>query len=189
MPAPDRTSLEEIIAAGRTVVESAGLDGLTMQAVADRVGVRAPSLYKRVRNRGALVALVAEATVHDLAARLDSAAPSGGDARRGLVGLARELRTFAHECPVAFGLVFAPGGGGVSQGVLTAASAPVLRVATALVGESDALPAARTITAWANGFVTMELAGAFRLGGDVDRAFDYGVERLAEALANSVNEH
>jgi len=73
--------------------------------------------------------------------------------------------------------------------VLAEASAPVLRVAAALVGEDDALPAARTVTAWANGFVTMELSGAFRLGGDVDRAFDYGVERLADALAISVNGH
>jgi hypothetical protein len=29
----------------------------------------------------------------------------------------------------------------------------------------------------------MEIAGAFRMGGDVDAAFDFGVERLADALA------
>jgi hypothetical protein len=29
----------------------------------------------------------------------------------------------------------------------------------------------------------MELAGAFRLGGDVDRAFAYGIERLTDAIA------
>src|SRR6478735_8645809 len=115
MPAPDRTSLEEIVAAGRAIVESGGLDRLTMQAVAERVGVRAPSLYKRVRSRGALIALVAEATVHDLAARLDAAAPVADDPREALVPLARALRAFAREQPVAFGLVFAPGGGGVSQ--------------------------------------------------------------------------
>ena len=45
--------------------------------------------------------------------------------------------------------------------------------------------AARTVTAWAHGFVTMELAGAFRLGGDVDRAFAYGVDHLAGALESS----
>ena len=29
----------------------------------------------------------------------------------------------------------------------------------------------------------MELADAFRMGGDVDAAFDFGIERLADALA------
>ncbi len=60
---------------------------------------------------------------------------------------------------------------------------PVLRAAAEVAGPEHALEAARTFTAWAHGFITMELAGAFNLGGDVDAAFDYGVERLSRALA------
>ena len=62
MPTPDRTSLQDIVEAGRDLVETGGAAKLTMQAVAERVGVRAPSLYKRVRDRDALLVLVAEAT-------------------------------------------------------------------------------------------------------------------------------
>ena len=62
------------------------------------------------------------------------------------------------------------------------ASAAVLRASARLAGEADALEAARTVTAWANGFIAMELAGAFRLGGDVDRAFAYGIDRLTRAI-------
>lgn len=58
----------------------------------------------------------------------------------------------------------------------------MLRVAADLVGEDDALEAARLVTAWATGFLTMELSGAFRLGGDLDEAFEYGLARLAVAL-------
>ena len=54
MPTPERTSYAEIVAAGRDILEESGPTGLTMQSVAQRVGVRAPSLYKRVRDRDAL---------------------------------------------------------------------------------------------------------------------------------------
>ncbi len=51
MPTPARTSLAEIVAAGRGILTGEGLDGLTMQRVAEETGVRAPSLYKRVSGR------------------------------------------------------------------------------------------------------------------------------------------
>jgi hypothetical protein len=38
------------------------------------------------------------------------------------------------------------------------------------------------IVAWAHGFITMELAGAFRLGGDVDQAWDFGLDRILTAV-------
>src|SRR3954467_3383494 len=105
MPTPDRTSLEDIVAAGRALLESAGLTGLTMQAVADRVGVRAPSLYKRVRNRDDLVRLITEATVRDLGARLATIG-AGADPRRDLAELARAFRAFAHARPKGYQLIF-----------------------------------------------------------------------------------
>ena len=70
-----------------------------------------------------------------------------------------------------------------SNDLLEATSAPLFAVAAQLVGPDQALEAARMVTAWATGFLTMELAGAFRLGGDVDAAFEYGLTRLAAAMA------
>lgn len=55
-------------AIARDLLEKDGLAGLTMQAVAHRVGVRAPSLYKRVQSRDRLIQLVAEATLTELRA-------------------------------------------------------------------------------------------------------------------------
>lgn len=194
MPTPERTSLDAIVVAGRDILEAEGLGGLTMQAVADRVGVRAPSLYKRVRNRSDLVRLIAAAAVVDLGERLDAATESSG-AHEGVAGdhgaaiteaarLARTVRAFAHERPAAYGLVFAPGDdSGLEVETLREASAPLLAVAARLAGPDHALDAARTLTAWITGFVSMELSGAFRLGGDVDQAFEFGVDRIAAALA------
>ncbi|MFB6611701.1 TetR/AcrR family transcriptional regulator [Agromyces sp. NPDC056379] len=199
MPTPERTSLDAIVGAGRAILESDGFGGLTMQAVAERVGVRAPSLYKRVRNRSDLVRLIAASAVAELGERLDAerlpvaggavAAGSGGGAESDaavaeVARLARVVRAFAHEQPAAYRLVFTSGDeSGLDVATLREASAPLLAVAAVLAGPDHALDAARTLTAWVTGFVSMELSGAFRLGGDVDRAFEFGVERIAAALA------
>jgi len=46
--------------------------------------------------------------------------------------------------------------------------------------------AARTFVAWTQGFVNIDLAGAFRSGRHVDAAFEYGLERLTAALAPQI---
>lgn len=172
MPTPERTSTDAIVAAGREILEANGLPGLTMQAVAQRVGVRAPSLYKRVRDREALHVAVATASVDDLTTRLEGA---GDD----LSALARTYRAFAHAHPEGFRLLFLTA---VPQEALERSAAPVIRACAAAVGDEDALDAARLFTAWATGFLQMELSGAFRLGGEVDRAFDYGLRHLIASL-------
>ena len=183
MPAPARTSLDEIVAAGRAVLETDGLDALTMQRVADAVGVRPPSLYKRVNGRGNLIRLVIEDVGRDLAETIASAARSG-DPARDLASLAAAFRAFAHAHPRSYGYVIGPlpEAWQPQLEVLAPANEAVLRVAASLGGPDHALEGARMIVAWANGFVSMELAGAFRLGGDVDEAFEFGIERLVIAL-------
>jgi len=184
VPAPERTTLDAVVRAGRELLERDGLAGLTMQAVALRVGVRAPSLYKRVAGREELVRLVTDATVEALGQRLADV-PRSGDPGRDLEALARALRAFARAAPAGYGLIFVtgPSGSRADADALARASEPVLAVAGALAGPDRALEAARTVTAWAHGFISMELAGAFRLGGDVEAAFTFGVTRLADALA------
>jgi hypothetical protein len=51
-----------------------------------------------------------------------------------------------------------------------------------LVGRARALEAARLLTAFAHGFVSMELAGAFRLGGNVDEAYRFAIDSIIEGL-------
>jgi AcrR family transcriptional regulator len=184
MPAPARTSLEEIVDAGLAVIEEEGLPALTMAAVAERVGVRPPSLYKHVRNRAELVRLVATRAVAELAGDLD-AVTQQGDAHAQLRAMADALRDFAHRRPALYGLLFTPlpEDSRPDAAVLARASAPVLRVTEQLAGSEQALAAARTVTAWAHGFIDMELSGAFRLGGDVNAAYDYGITTIARALS------
>jgi hypothetical protein len=62
------------------------------------------------------------------------------------------------------------------------AAADLLGVLVSLRGAEQALPAARLLVAFLHGFVSMELSGAFRLGGSVDDAFEFGVNTLVDAL-------
>lgn len=186
MPTPARTSLQEIVLASRSIIEAGGLDSLTMQRVANAVGVKAPSLYKHVRSRDALIRRVVEGVTRELTETLDEAATTG-DPLIDLRSLAYALRAYAHANPVAYGLLFAnlPADARADEDALARTSSAVLRTTTAIVGQEMSLEAARMVVAWAHGFISMELAGAFRLGGDLDQAYAFGVERLGAALTQT----
>jgi AcrR family transcriptional regulator len=180
MPAHAQTSTAAIVAAGRHLMEDRGMDALTMRDVADAVGVRAPSLYKRVRNRSDLFRLILEDVTDELTGVLDAAADND-EPVAALRAMAAAYRRFAHANPVAYTLMFTrPVPGGTARAVRSAAT--FLRVIAEVAGEADALPAARMIVAWAHGFITMELAGEFRLGGDVEQAWEFGLDRLMAAV-------
>jgi AcrR family transcriptional regulator len=190
VPTPARTSLQQIVREGRRILEAEGLDQLTMARVAQAVGVRPPSLYKHVRDRGDLIRLIGNDAVTELGTRLALAAGSG-DARQDLTAMARAHRAFAHTYPETYRLMWSrlPDEWRFDAELNAVASEPVLRAVGALVGEPEMLMAARTFVAWAQGFVHMELAGAFRLGGDVEAAFGYGLERLTAALSRDGSRH
>lgn len=183
-PTPSRTSRDAITAAARAILEEDGLDAVSMQAVAERVGVRAPSLYKHVADRNALIRAVAGSVTTDLDAALRPPRPAS-DARVDLRWIARTYRAFVHANPVGYGLLFAPldPAWAPDPATLAALGAPIVAVTARLVGDADALDAARTFVAFAHGFTSMELAGGFRLGGDVDAAYTSGIELILAGIS------
>ena len=184
MPTPARTSTQAIIAAGRMVLAREGLDGLTMEKVAAAAGVRAPSLYKRLSGRPELVRLVAADVVAEVPAALAVAA-SNGDPASDLRAMAYALRDLAVRDPHGFGLLFQPLPAHSAPDAATYAAAvwPLLRVTSELAGPDHALAGARTVTAWASGFLRMGLAGGVQPGEGVSGGFAYGITLLTDAIA------
>ena len=161
-----------------------GLDAVTMAAVGDRVGVRGPSLYKHVPNRAALIKAIADAVTDDLGRALRQAVATD-DARADLRRAAIAYRAFVHANQKGYGLLFtnvAPEMQPDPEAVANVGR-PLVEAMASLVGAEASLPAARTIAAWAHGFVSMELAGAFRLGGDIDVAYAAGVETILAGVS------
>jgi AcrR family transcriptional regulator len=184
VPSPPKTSIADIVAAGRRILEADGFDSLTLGAVAEAVGVRPPSLYKRISGRPELVRRISNDVAADLQARLEAAAGTGYP-RADLLAMARAARAFAHANPHGYSLIFAPlpEAWRIDPELNAQVGAVVLRATRELAGPGEALAAARTVVAWLNGFLTMELNGSFRLGGDVEAAFDYGIERIVDGIS------
>jgi AcrR family transcriptional regulator len=184
-PARARTSRAAIIAAARGLLEDGGLEAVSMVGVAERVGVRAPSLYKHFGDRSGLLAAAATDAALDLGRTLSGAVErSGGDAPERLQALAEAYRSFALAKPRAAALIFAavaPGATPTPESQIEAART-VMQVAEAIVGPTRALAAARVLTAFAYGFASMESAGAFRFGGEVEEAYRLGISVLAFGL-------
>jgi AcrR family transcriptional regulator len=186
MPAPARTSRAAIVLAARALLEEGGLDAVVMGAVAERVGVRGPALYKHVADRAALIRAVGDTVTADLRETLDRAM-SGDDPTADLRALALAYRAFVHANPNSYGLLFAhlePALQPDSKAV-AALGRPIVAAVGRLMGEEgpDALAGGRTFVAWAHGFLSMELAGAFRLGGDLDVAYATGIDLILAGIS------
>jgi len=154
-----------------------------MNDVAGAVGVRAPSLYGRFADRSTLVNAIELELWRELGRRLATAAP-GRDPIAVLTAQARAYRAFAKANPEAYALLHRidadrSEAGTAARAAAVAASMPAL---VALVGERDALAAARIVTPFLHGFVSMEIAGTFRLGGGLDAAFEHGVETILRGM-------
>jgi AcrR family transcriptional regulator len=184
-PAPARTSTDAVVAAARRILESGGLASVTMRSVADAVGVKGPSLYKRVPDRAALLRAISESVMDDLG-RAMSHATESDDPRADLRAAAVAYRAFVLRNPNGYRLLFTDlGDSNPDASALAALGEPVVNAMTRLAGSSEALEGARTFVAWAHGFVSMELAGAFRLGGDLEAAYAFGIDAILAGVSGS----
>jgi AcrR family transcriptional regulator len=157
----------EIIAAARELLEREGPAGLSMRRVAERLGIRAPSLYKHVRDKGELEAALISEGFEEAAERFEAA--------DSLVELGAAYRAFALEHPHLYRLML--------QGPLARerlipgseqrAAAPVI---AAVGGDGDL---ARAVFAFAHGMVILELDDRFPPGADLATAWARGLSAFA----------
>ena len=158
--------------AGR-LADEVGLDRLTLAAVAARLGVALPSLYKHIRGLDALLQQIAANATAELAGLLADAA-AGRSGTAALVALADAYRAYAREHP---------GRSTAAQRVPdptdpehVAAGERVVGVIFAVLGGyglvgDDVVDATRALRAALYGFVVLEHSGGFGLPQDVDRTF------------------
>lgn len=181
MPTVARTSRAALLDAARRLLEQGGAEAVTMHAIARAEGIRAPSLYKHFPDRAAVMEQLALEGFAQLADRMTAAAGEPAP----IFAMAHAYRDYARESPERY-LQMLSAAASRRPSVDAArrqVAMPILDQLRPLVGALRALSVARLLTAFLHGFVTMELAGAFRLGGDVEADFDAGVRMLHDLLA------
>lgn len=184
MPTPAKTSPKELVAIARRLVETTGAEALTVSAVAQRAGVKAPSLYKHFADRLALLKAVEIEVLGDLERTL-RAGTRGETPRQRVAAMAAAYRAFAMEKPLRYGVIYSRNAADdpeIAAACLFAARPLFEELERAGVAPGRILPVSRTLTAFMHGFVSMEIVNAFRLGGDIDEAFEQGLETILREL-------
>ena len=177
---------DRVVAEAAELADEVGLDQLTLAALAARLGVRQPSLYKHVASIDALQRLISMRGKAELADVLGRAAI--GRARDdALVAMAHAWRAWALDHPGRYQAAergAAPGDAEheeVSRRTITVLVA--VMDGYGLDGD-DAVDAIRAYRAALHGFVSLEANYGFAFPSDVDRSFDRLVHALVRALSS-----
>ena len=183
MSAPRKTSRSEIVRVASRLLERHARNEFSLNDVAIGVGIRAPSLYRHFTSRATLLAEVERILWLRLGKSLLKASRSS-DPEKMLLAQASAYRSFAHANPNGYALMFDADAPHSAEGAKARADAlaPAWPAFAAISGTANALKAARVLTPFIHGFVSMELADAFRLGGGLDEAFDMGVKTIIKGL-------
>jgi AcrR family transcriptional regulator len=178
-----------VIAEAASLADDVGFDHLTLAALAARLKVAVPSLYKHVDGLGALRRGIAILALHELgAAMAEGLARAGGeDSSAHVRALAAAYRAYAGAHPGRYAATLRAAPPGDPEHV--AASEAVLERVLAVLAErglegEDAIDATRALRAALHGFVSLEAAGGFGMPQDVGRSF----ARMVRALDRGFDE-
>ncbi len=182
-----RAGLTELLVIERAerLADEVGLAQMTLAALAGRLGVRQPSLYKHIDGMDGLVRSISVRAKNELAYVLARAAV-GRERADALTSIANAYRAWALEHPGRYAAAqSAPAPGDTED---QAASGAVVQVATDILagyklGEDDAIDATRALRSALHGFITLESSGGFGLPVDIDRSFERLVNGIAAAFS------
>jgi AcrR family transcriptional regulator len=168
--APDQLTprAREIVNAARELLEEEGIDALSMRRIGQRLGIRAPSIYKHLPDKDALEAAIISTGFEEQAARFEAALH---DAEDPLGALARAYRDFGREHPHLYRLMTdrALNRELLVPGAEERAALPLYKAS----GEN--MDVARAAWAFGHGMTILELNNRFPPDADLDAAWEHGI--------------
>lgn len=163
----------EIVTTARELLDAEGPSGLTMRRLAERLSIRAPSLYKHLPGKGSLESLVVEAGLFETGDALHHAVDRPGR-RTPLASLVATYRRYGQEHPDLYRLITAPNfpRADLLPGLEDWAGEPFYRV----TGQPYV---AQALWAFVHGTMILELDERFLGGSDLDRTWAAGVQAFS----------
>jgi AcrR family transcriptional regulator len=178
-----RHNLDTVIQAALGIVDEQGSGALTLSAVAERLGIRTPSLYTHVTSLAALTTQVTARIYSDLAGHLSGSAVglSGAAAIRAFM---HEYRAFSLEWPNRYRML--PAQPGDEPAFSEAAGQLLDTLMRTLRGfglpDGELVHAARRVRVCADGFCLLEVNRGFGLDADLDDSYEKIIDMVVASL-------
>ena len=174
-----------VVAAGAALADEIGFDELTMGRLAERVGVRTPSLYKHVASQDDLNRRIAALALEEVAAAM-GAAVQGRAGRDALAAAAQALRGFVLAHPGRFAATTGLQPTGPDDPIALAARRGMEPFVAVLRGydiaPEDTTHALRALRSVFHGFASIEAARGFQWATDTDESFDWVIDLVDRGL-------
>jgi len=176
---------QRVVAEAGVLADESGLARLTMAELAQRLGVRLPSLYKHVDGMDGLQRDLAISAKTELAEVLARSAV-GKSREQAITSMCHACRSWATAHPGRYSATVRAAAPGDSEDEAAGAAvvAIVLDVLSGFgLSGDDAIDAVRVVRASLHGFISLESDRGFGLPNDVDRSFDRLVAATCRSLA------
>lgn len=166
-----RPRAREIMTVARQLLEDEGLDSFSMRRLADRLGVRAPVIYKHFASKSALMAALISVGFEEQAALFEAAL---GSSEHPLTEMAAIYRAYGRANPHLYRLMYDRD---LERALLVPGSEEraVIAAVRAAGGDRDL---ARAAWAFAHGMTILELNSRFPADADLDAAWRRGMASL-----------
>lgn len=185
--------LAAVVEAAAALADEEGLEGVTLAALASRLGIRTPSLYNHVAGLAGLRRELALLGLRELGARLGRAA-MGKTTDEAVFEMARAYRSFVGERPGLYAATvrsyrLSDPRDPELETAEREALEPVLAVLASYGLRGDqAIHAARGFRSVAHGFATLEAGGGFGMALDADESFTRLLRTYAVGLRGGADE-
>ena len=178
-------SSQDVVAAAAELADEAGYQELTMGRVAQRLGIRTPSLYKHVDDLADLRRRVATQAVTELGEAVRDALQgrSGLDA---LTAMLTTIRAYVTGHPGRYAATTGQQLTDPADPLVMATSRLLGSIAAMLrgygIGDTEMNHAIRTLRCTIHGYAALQAADGFQWGADADESFGWMIRFLDRGL-------